>query len=44
MTLNEELAELSAGIVRDVDVDPDYTTPLEPAATLAAVRKAIGRP
>lgn len=28
-----------AGIVRDVEVDPDYTTRPDPAATLAAVRK-----
>jgi len=29
---------------RDVDVDPDYTTRPEPAATVAAVRKIVGRP
>jgi len=33
-----------AGVVRDVDVDPDYTTRSEPAATVAAVRKIVGRP
>jgi hypothetical protein len=30
-----------AGIVRDVEVDPDYTTRPEPA-TVATVRRVIG--
>ena len=32
-----------AGVVRDVDVDPDDTMRPEPATTLAAVRMVIGR-
>jgi hypothetical protein len=31
-----------AEIVRDVEVDPDYTTRPEPAATVTAVRRVIG--